>query len=555
MAINRRDFLKGAAFTGAVAATAGIVGCSSPESKTDGSTADSTAYPKFFTAEDFEKSSVVIDVITDFTDEKTYDIVVVGAGTAGLPAVLTALEEGASVACIQKESTSVAQGCACAGASLDGSTEMGLLRFMQTYAEICEYRVNYDLLKTYVYHSGETTMWVSGKATEAGFPNAKNSSQIFEYEEDSHVLYLKNDAATKPQSNNDLIKALVGLAESQGAEFFFDTPGVQLIKEGDKVVGVVGGSEENGYTRFNANTAVILAAGDYQNNDSMVDRFSPDLTRFARKQFNKTGDGILMAALAGGHMTPVGHSRQMHDFDSGPMPEEPFLAVNENGDRFMNEETPSTSAVNVLRFQDATDPGKYSMIFDSNYAEQVAGWGGRPASEEKLHNYVPGEGGGPGTVENLIDTHYADTLEELAEKLDIPADNLVASVERYNTFVANGFDEDFGKLPQYLKPVDTPPFWGRHRWIRVTATCGGIAVDGNYQVLDDDNQPIPGLYSTGFGAGDLCGAADWSIYWAGMSVGSCMNSGRCAALHATTGGLEPSNPAKWEDFKYIYVTS
>ena len=150
----------------------------------------------------------------------------------------------------------------------------------------------------------------------------------------------------------------------------------------------------------------------------------------------------------------------MHDFDSGPMPDEPFLCVNENGDRFMDESMPSTSAVNILRFQDAADPGKYSMIFDSNYQTQVTDWGGRPADEAKLRQYVPGEGGGEGVVESLIDTHYADTLDELADKLGIPAANLIASVERYNELAKSGVDVDFGKDQAYLKPIDTPPFWG-----------------------------------------------------------------------------------------------
>ncbi len=87
---------------------------------------------------------------------------------------------------------------------------------------------------------------------------------------------------------------------------------------------------------------------------------------------------------------------------------------------------------------------------------------------------------------------------------------------------------------------------------RITAICGGIAVDGNYQVVDETGAPIPGLYAVGFGAGDLCGAIDWSTYVTGMSNGSCMNSGRCAALHAVKGSLEPSKPVTWEDYREKY---
>lgn len=555
--LNRRSFLKGALVSGVSLAAASFVGCSPNDGNqsTKQPTSEETGFIGDFLAKDFENSSVAIDPITDISEEKTYDIVVVGAGTSGLPAVLTALEEGASVACLQKESKAISQGSGAGGLLIDESTPFGIHRFMQKYRELCEYRVNDELLSTYAYHSGEAIMWMAKMANEAGYPNAKNSKSVFEYEENSHVTKIMNDAAIKPESNQNLFEALSAYAESKGAEFFYNTPGIQLATEGNRVTAVIGKSGSD-YIKFNAAKAVILATGDYQNNDSIVERFSPDISRFSRKQSNKTGDGILMSALIGGHMCPVGHSRQMHDFDSGPMHEEPFLAVNENGERFMNEEIPSTSAANVLRFQKADDPGKYSMIFDSNYEEQVASWGGRPASLENLKKYVPGEvSDASGIIESLIDTHYADTLDELAEKLGIPADNLKKSVDRYNKMVAQGFDEDFGKLPKYLKPIDTPPYWGRHRWIRITATCCGVAVNGNYQVLNQDNEPFDGLYAVGFGAGDLCGGADWSIYWTGMSCGSCMTSGRVAASHALTGILEPSHPITWDAMKDIYAGS
>ncbi len=71
---------------------------------------------------------------------------------------------------------------------------------------------------------------------------------------------------------------------------YFSTPGVQVIKTGDKVTGVVGRLSNGSYVRFNASKAVILATGDYQNNPSMVKRWCPDVSEFDKKQFDKTGD-------------------------------------------------------------------------------------------------------------------------------------------------------------------------------------------------------------------------------------------------------------------------
>jgi succinate dehydrogenase/fumarate reductase flavoprotein subunit len=564
MELNRRDFLKGAALTGASAvAMGGLAACAPSGSGNAGSTADAGSgtmeYPGVTDAMDFENSVVETEEITEFAEEATYDIVVVGAGTSGLPAILTALEEGVTVGCLQKEKTAVAQGGSSTGFVLDGSTDIGLLRFIETYRERCDYRINLDLLKTYLYHSGEAIMWVNKNATEAGFPPYTTINETVRYEDESYVTKLTNRFGPKPQNNGDLVEALSELATERGAMFYYETPAVQLIVEDGAVKGVIGKrTSDNTYVKLNANMGVILATGDYQNNDSMVAKYSPDLVNFARKQWGKTGDGHLMTMLAGGYMCHPNHSKQMHDADSGPMGSEPFMAVNLDGKRFMNEEVSTDYWNNILR----TNPnpaGQFCHIFDNDYSAQVSAWGGRPAPENQLLAFVPDSGvsaadGGvaTGIMADLIDTHHADTLEDLADMLRIPAAALVATVEQYNEYAAAGADPDFGKQAKYLKPIATPPFWGIRRNIRITAICGGIAVDANYQAIDEMGEPIPGLYSAGFCAGDMCGAVDWSTYVVGMSCGTCMTSGRMAACHAINGSLELSNPVTWEEMSASY---
>ena len=101
MNLNRRDFLKGGALIGGTAALGTMFGCAaSPKGSTSGAVSTDAGLPAGTTAEDFAQSSVSLDPITAFSEEKTYDIVVVGAGTAGVPAVYSALEEGATVACL-----------------------------------------------------------------------------------------------------------------------------------------------------------------------------------------------------------------------------------------------------------------------------------------------------------------------------------------------------------------------------------------------------------------------------------------------------------------------
>lgn len=556
MELDRRNFLKGAFVTGALAASGAALAACSPAQQGTGDVATTeagTAFPDGLIASDFDDSPVELDPITDIAEEKTYDVVVVGAGTGGVPAALSALEEGATVAVLQKEPTPIAQGGTCTGVLLDESDPQGVMNYIQGFMEDCHWRADRALATTYAKYSGETIRWMQVRTAEAGFPpyNVRPTA-VTEYDDGSKCSRRSIMFGPKPLNNGDAITALAELAASKGVEFFYSTPGVQLVTDDSGAVTGVIGKGDGGYIKFNATKGVILSTGDYQNNQSLVERYCPDVKDFDRKQTNKTGDGILMSMAIGAGFVPVGHSHMMHDFDSGPMYNEPFLTVNENGERFMNEAAEFEQLNCVLRTQPR--PGWYSQIFDNNYVEQVTEWGGKPTSQEDIKKYMPevemdrSAESGNAVIEGLIDTYSADTLEELAEKLEIPADALKASVERYNELCDAGFDEDFGKQVKYLKKIEQPPFWGIHKHIRVSALCAGVTVNGNYQALNKDGEVIPNLWVTGFSAGQLCGLPDWSMYQGGMSAGHCMTTGRICGIQAATGGsLEPTTPITEED--------
>ena len=540
MEMNRRSFLKA---TGAAVVATGAVAASAVAEEA----AAEAVYPAGLQASDFEASPVVLEPITEFAAEYTYDVVVVGAGTGGVPAALSALEEGATVACLQKEETAVSQGGSSTGIILDQSDPQGVANHLQGYLKDCGWRADRGLAEFYYKYSGETIRWMEVRTKEAGFPPYSVGSTVATFDDGSVCVRRTNRFGPKPYNNHTMILALADLAAAKGVEFFYNTPGVQLVQdESGAVTGVVGQAEDGSFIKFNATKGVVLSTGDYQNNQSLVERYCPDVREFDRKQFGKTGDGILMTMAIGAGFVPVGHAHMMHDFDSGPMFGIPFLTVNEDGQRFMNEDCVFEQVSCVLRNQPR--PGWYSQIFDSNYVEQVQSWGGKPTSPEDLEVYIPeidmdrSPESGSNVIEGLIDTHRADTLEELAGMLGIPADALVASVARYNELVDAGFDEDFGKDPKYLHKIDTPPFYGIHKHVRVSALCAGMTVNENYQVTKADGEVIPNLWATGFGAGQLCGLPDWSMYITGMSNGHCMTSGRYCGIQAATGGLEPSAP-------------
>jgi succinate dehydrogenase/fumarate reductase flavoprotein subunit len=565
MELNRRDFLKGGAVLGGAALVGGLAACS-PDGQGDAAAGGSQGgqqagaeYPPFISEEDFKNSAAILEPIGTFAEEKDFDLVVIGAGTAGLPAVLTALEEGATVACLQKEEQGVSQGNGSSGYIPEESTAEGLAHWRHEWSKGCSYRINPALLGFFLKYSGETMCWLGKMGETVGYnPATQNMGMSLKFSETSYVGFASNNFGVKPENNGFLIRAMAAYAEAQGAEFFYKTPGVQIIMDGGRATAVVGQKEDGSFIKFNAAKGIIIATGDYQNNESMVKKFSPDLVHFARKQYNKTGDGILMALSAGADLCPVMHCKQMHDMDAAPMvfAFNPFLALDQKGKRFMNEDISMEQWNQYLRFQDAEDKGHFFRLFDSDYLQYTSEWGNPPIPPELLENYIPGfKENPPAVYTELIDTHRADTLEELAEQLACDPTALKQSVERYNEFCEKGFDEEFGKDPKYLKPIKTAPFWGVRQWIRVTAICGGIKVDGNYQVLDMAGKPIEGLYGAGFTAGDLSGDVDWSIYLGGLSCGSCFTSGRYTAVRALTGGDKPSKPVPWAEVRDAYLQS
>ena len=231
MELNRRDFLKGALATGIVATGAGLAGCAPAASDAKVEEAASS-FPEGLQASDFEESPVIVEPITDIAEEKTFDVVVVGAGTGGVPAALSALEEGATVAVLQKESKPIAQGGTCSGVLLDQSDEQGVMNYLQGYLEDCRWRADRKLAETYCKYSGEAIRWTQVRTAEAGFPPyTVRPTAVTEYEDGSKCARRSITFGPKPYNNGTMVEHLAELAASKGVEFFYSTPGVQLVTD------------------------------------------------------------------------------------------------------------------------------------------------------------------------------------------------------------------------------------------------------------------------------------------------------------------------------------
>lgn len=542
--ISRRDFVAGGATCAAIAGI-GATATALADAPTVPSAAD---LPAGIVAADFAASPVEIEPVTEFAVEETYDIVVVGAGIAGVPAVLTAIDEGATVGCLQKEPTAAANGSGWSAYIAKHSTPAGLARCESQWIEANNWRCNKELFDFYFAHGEESLSWLIGQLIAVGIePGTFNTKNAIVYPDGEVAASF----AIKTSSNNEVMNALAAYAESLGAVFHYATPCVQLVKdESGRVTAAIGKREDGAYVKLNATCGVILCAGDYMNNDSLVERYCGDVaaSNFDRRQVNRTGDGHLLGSLAGGRIVPGGHAKQIHDLavTKYTMMDVPYLFLDAQGQRFFNEECTMTSWNLPLKYHCPGTKPLMFRFFDSLYKEKYP----------TFRNMAPQE-----LLDNNAITEYdhgakgiyrADTLEELCAIMGIkdPAP-FVESIAHYNELCAAGADPEFGKQAAYLQPIDTPPFYGCRYSPGLAAINGGLTVDGNYQVVDENHAPIPGLYAAGVDAGDICGGVDWTMP-GGCSDCHCMNAGRYTVIHALTGGNVPSKPSSFDSIASFY---
>ena len=472
----------------------------------------------------------------DIASVETFDVIVVGAGASGVPAALSAAENGAKVAVIQKHPTIVSQGNTGSGIDLATSDKAGVEALVALLMNDNNHRCNPALLRQWAYNSGEAVRWVIDRAKKGGATVVDQGSkpQFAIRNVNGYTLnYVTSFFGPKPYTAGDGMRALGKTAEKAGVKFFFNMPASQLVQDkSGEVIGVIARGRDGKYRKFMAKKGVILATGDYQNNTAMCNYFIPDLRHFGRKQMDRTGDGFAMAYWAGGVIEPIGHTKMLHDFDAGPasMCDMPFLAFNRKGERFVNETVAMSLFNNYLR--DAENRGHYSQVFDANYMTQAADWPGKLVSPEELKNYMPDDPSPKhGVFESQINTHVADTLEELARKLECDPATFVASVKRYNELCASGKDDDFGKPANRLVPVEKAPFYGIHRRVRISTLCSGMLVNANSQALDADGRPIKGLYVIGNLGGGFYGGVDYPLTVFGLSLGRCYTFGYMTGKH------------------------
>jgi fumarate reductase flavoprotein subunit len=131
------------------------------------------------------------------------------------------------------------------------------------------------------------------------------------------------------------------------------------------------------------------------------------------------------------------------------------------------------------------------------------------------------------------ETLSADTLEELAKKMDVPIKTFMATVERYNYLASIGKDLDYAKYPERLTTIDKPPFYAGLSKREFLVVLGGLNTNLRLQPLDADRKVIPGLYLAGNMVGNRF-AVDYPVMCAGLSHGFAYVTGRLAGQYAAS---------------------
>lgn len=217
---------------------------------------------------------------------------------------------------------------------------------------------------------------------------------------------------------------------------------------------------------------------------------------------------------------------------TGPLP---YLRVNLNGDRFMNESSFFDTLGHALQYQ----PGHTAVqIFDASWKEDA-----QQFNVYGAHRYFPYDNGLASlfTIDYVEETMNgqiesglivkADTIEELASKIGVPTDNLKATIDRYNELCDAGKDEDFGKPAYRMSKVDEPPFYAARFAQQGSHTMDGLIINENMQVLDKNLSVIPGLYAAGDNSGCYLGIT-YLGNAAGNAAGRSVTFGRHAGRHA-----------------------
>ncbi|MGT2715930.1 oxidoreductase [Streptococcus respiraculi] len=463
--------------------------------------------------------------------EEEVDVVVVGGGAAGIAAALRADELGLSVALVEKLSF-IGGAISVSGGNqvVMGSRlqhESGVLDdtpqlMMEDFLENGNHKNVMELLELLANNVGQATDWVHDYV-----------GVEYDMAGGLHVLaeYRKNRELAYAHGGHGFAASVRAKMAASSVNLLLQTKAEKLLTDGQgRVTGLVA-VEENGTTHRISSKAVILTTGGYGNNKAMLSDELKGVLFYGTR--SSMGEGVQMAQAPDvnaatlmmdlGKIYPNGVEVSPGTAKSTiggniAVLRENGLLVNTNGQRVVNERASNHDILDVLMEQESKvlylllDQHHFS-IFRKEIAE-----GG--ISEKEVEEWLASNGSKTPYL------FHADTLEELADLAGMDTHALANTVERFNSFVANGKDEDFNRQIEFLQvPVGEGPYYMIEQKPRFATTMGGLVVNSRLEVMNQDGQAIAGLYAAGEVVGGVMGTDSPS----GANNAWALTSGKLAA--------------------------
>lgn len=448
---------------------------------------------------DLEKISkkIVKNNITEMPlIDKKADVIIVGAGGAGLAAGVSAFENGAKSVIILEKMPIIG------GNTIRSGGAMNAVNPEKQKKQGIEDSIEKHTIQT--WEGGNKV--ADKKLVETMTSNALDAVKWLE----KYGLKWKEKIGSVigsvwPRTNQaedilgtGYINTLEKAFNKYGGKIYLETKAVKLIEENGKIIGVIASDKNGNEIEFIGEKGVILATGGYAANFDMVKEYLSDGV-YQKENLPKTlentnhpgatGDGIKMAKEVNSQLIDMKHVQLL------PMPADRFgptinvdnvIFINKDGLRYVKEDG-RRDEICLATF--AQKDGQYYMINDSQIIPQDR----KTTSGQNLDELIK-----KGTVIE------APTLKELAKEIGVPEKTLVKTINEFNEAVEKKSDS-FGRQIWGNK-IEKGPFYATLRFPALHHTMGGVKINEQAQVIDTNNVPINGLYAAGEVTGGIHGA-------------------------------------------------
>lgn len=462
------------------------------------------------------------------------DIVVIGAGGAGMSAAIEAAQKGATNVVILEKMPITGGNSVRATGGLNASETQYQKRdgiedsnelFYQDTMKGGKNLNDPELVRTLVENSAAAVDWVNSIGGDLSVVGQFGGASV------KRIHRPSDTSAVGPM----LVKTLNAKLDELGIPVLLETKATKIFADKDGKITGVEAEDENGVFVINTK-AVVLATGGFGANSQMVAKYAPQLDGFiTTNHVGATGDGIEMATELGAGLTDI-EQIQTHPTvnpDTATMYTEGVrgngaILVNDDGKRFVNElDTRDVVSAAIM----AQPNGESWLVFDTAVRESLS------AIEKYINEGIIVE---------------ANSIEELAQKTGVNEANLVATMQEYAAMQAVGKDSEFGRKSMEV-PLTKPPYFAGKAKPAVHHTMGGVKINKETQVLKEDGSVIPGF----FAAGEVVGGVHGANRLGGNAVTDIVVFGRIAGDSANKyvldngGNTERTITAQTEDANFV----